>query len=232
MTNKYDELLIEGLSKLKELEFSHIPEADKIDHTFSKEYVKSKEKLLNKLGTSYWKYVNTIAKKAAVIIITLIISFSSLMTVDAFREKVVDFVYTIYSTFTKVSSSNNTDKNMHITNFFTINTIPKGYTKRSFIQQSKRRIFTYWINNNDRYIMLMQTNLLDTNQFNSEHGELNEVIINDTPCLVCEHNTDYFCFWEFDDYRFELIYPVDLGEEFMSEVVGNLVEIDPAELEN
>ena len=62
--------------------------------------------------------------------------------------------------------------------------------------------------------------------FDSENGELKEEIINDTPCLVCETNSDYFCYWEFDGYRFELVYPKELGREFMSEVVGNLIEVE------
>ena len=228
MTHKYDELLIEGLSKLKELEFSHIPEADKIDYTFSEEYVKSKEKLLNKMGTSYWKYVNTIAKKAAVIIITFIIAFSSLMTVDAFRKNVIDFVYKIYSTFTKVESNNTSTT---IDTFYTFSSIPDGFVTND---KNMNKLFSvlYLKDLLQKEIVLTQIVSSNSHQFNSEHGELSEIIINNTPCLTCKTNTDYFCYWEFDGYRFELIYPVDLGEEFMSEVVGNLVEIDPAELEN
>ena len=230
MTNKYDELLIDGLSKLKELEFSNIPEADEIDYTFSDGYIKYKDKLLNKLGHSYWKFVNTVAKKAAVIIIALIISFSSLMTVDAFREKFVKFLYTVYTNFTQIESKNN-DNEKYFTRNYSLNNIPNGYIK-VFNESNKHSTVYYWKNINNQLIMLTQISILNSNQFNTEHGTLKETTINDTPCLTCKTNTDYFCYWEFDGYRFELIYPIALGEQFMSEVVGNLVEIDPTELEN
>ena len=68
MENKYDELLIQGLIKLMDLEFSHIPKDGDINYTFSEEYIRNKEKLIKKLGHSYWKFINTVAKKAAVII--------------------------------------------------------------------------------------------------------------------------------------------------------------------
>lgn len=230
MTNEYDELLIEGLSKLKKLEFSHIPEADKIDYTFSEEYVKSKEKLLNKLGTSYWKYVNTIAKKAAVIIIALIISFSSLMTVDAFREKVLDFVYKIYDTFTQIESKDS-DVSSEISTYYSTRNIPSAFIPKPFSFNQYISI-QYWTNKTDQDIVLTQNLSNELYKFNTESSELTEIVINSTPCLVCKNTPLYYCYWEFDGYRFELIYPIDLGEEFMSEVVGNLVEIDPAELEN
>ena len=230
MTNKYDELLIEGLSKLKELEFSHIPEADKIDYTFSEGYVKSKEKLLNKLGTSYWKYVNTAAKKVAVIIVALVISFSSLMTVDAFREKVLDFVYKVYDSFTQIELKENTNFNK-IKSYYSIDNMPEQF-KRTLVNYNESIFIQYWTNNLQKDIMLTQNYTTEPHHFNSEFGELTETVVNNTPCLVCKNTPLYYCYWEFDGYRFELIYPIDLGEEFMSEVVGNLVEIDPAELEN
>ena len=231
MTTKYDELLIEGLSKLKELEFSNIPESDEIDYTFSAEYIKTKDKLLNKLERSYWKYINTIAKKAAVIIIALIISFSSLMTVDATREKIVDFIYNIYYYFSEVKSNKNYSGEL-IKKYYSIRTLPTDFKLVSFNNDSERRLYVLWMDAKEYCITFSQTVTSDTNQFDSEHGVLEESNINNTPCLICKTNTDFFCYWEFDGYRFELVYPIDLGEEFMSEVVGNLVEIDPAELEH
>ena len=231
MTNKYDKLLIEGLTKLKELEFSNIPDADEIKHAFSEEYINSKEKLLNKLGHSYWKYINTIAKKVAVTIIVLIISLSSFMTVDAFREKVVDFIYKIYENFSIVlSNEENTD--MSIRKYYSIIKIPSNYNLILSNYYSDKKLYILWANSQDYHITFTQNILSDSNKFDSEHAILEESIINNTPCLTCKTNTDYFCYWEFDGYRFELVYPIDLGEEFMSEVVGNLVEIDPKELEN
>ena len=95
MQDNYDILLIKGLTKLKEIEFSFVPNKDEIEYTFSDKYIKSKKQLLKRMSHSYWKYTNTVAKKVAVIIITLILTFSSLMSVDAIREKLLDFVFNI-----------------------------------------------------------------------------------------------------------------------------------------
>ena len=228
MKNKYDNLMIQGLTTLKNIEFAYVDNIEEIDYNFSEKYIKSKEKLIKKLGRPYWKYVNTVAKKAAIIIVALIIAFSSLMTVDAIREKFVSFVYKIYNTFTQISYNDTLDSNSIETNY-TFTNVPIAYEKHTTILTESANSY-YWINKRNKLIVLTQVEESNLHQFNSEHGKLFERIINDTPCLICKDPNQYYCYWEFDGYRFELIYPLDLGEEFMSEVVGNLVEIDPDEL--
>lgn len=227
MADKYDELLRQGLIKLKEIEFSDVPKEEEIEHGFSDKYLKSKEKLVNKLSRSYWKYVNTVAKKVAVIIISFIIAFSSLMSVDAFRKSVIDFVITVFDSFSKVEQNFEVEK--QIETYYSIDEIPSIYVK-TISYHNKSMYVQIWDNFNGNQISLNQVSTDAHSQFNSEHGELYESIINNTPCLNCEDPIQYYCYWEFDGYRFELIYPIDLGEEFMSEVVGHLVEVDPKEL--
>lgn len=229
MHNKYDELLIQGLTKLMELEFSHVSEIRNVDYIFSNKYKRNKDKLIKNLGHSYWKFINTAAKKVAVIVVALIIAFSSLMTVDAFRKKIVDFAYEVYKTFTTIYSYK--DSSVYLEKNYSLKVIPTGYNFSIFNDYKKLKTIM-WHNEYNEMIILTQANPLKSHHFNTEYGELNETIINDTPCLICKTNTDYFCYWEFDGYRFELIYPTDLGKEFMSEVVGNLVEIDLEELES
>lgn len=228
MKNKYDDLLIQGLTKLKNLEFAYVSNAGEINYSFSEKYISNKERLIKNLGRPYWKYINTVAKKAAVIIVALIIAFSSLMTVDAFREMVVNFVYKIYATFTEIVEDTSTNKDSLLRQYVPKH-IPESYTKEitSLYSGLVTNIYT---NQNEQVIAFTQNHTSNFHQFNSEHGTLYETVVNDTPCLVCKDNDLYYCYWEFDGYRFELIYPLDLGEEFMSEVVGNLVEIDPDEL--
>lgn len=230
MAEEYQELLIRGLTKFKEWEFSTVPNENEIDHIFSDKYLKAKEKLLNKLGHSYWKHVNTVAKKVAIIILTIIIAFSSLMTVDSIREKVVNFVVNIYNTFAQIEA-NHINSPATIEIFYSIPSIPEGFKQYS-LNRNELLSSTFWRNDKMENITFTQVSVSRVHKFNSEHGKISEIVINNTPCLVCKTGTDFFCYWEFDGYRFELVYPIDLGEEFMSEVVGKLVEIDPEDMQN
>lgn len=230
MTEEYQDLLIRGLTKFKEWEFSTVPNENEIEHIFSDKYLKAKEKLLNKLGRSYWKYVNTAAKKVAIIILTIIIAFSSLMTVDSIRESIIDFVVNIYNTFAQIEA-NHINSPATIETFYSIPFAPKRFNQDKLIR-GELLCLTSWRNNKLENITLTQFSPTIPYNFNSEHTTFSEAIINLTTCLVCKNKDFYCCYWEFEGYRFELVYPLDLGEEFMSEVVGKLVEIDPEDINN
>lgn len=223
-SNNFDNVLIQGLYEFKELEFSKVPPEDEIDHTFSEKYIKKRNRIIRQLGQPYYKLINTTLKKVAIIILTLIMAFSSLMTVDAFREKLLEFIYQTFSTHTVIyPSKNNTDK---IEKHYTIPFIPDSYTE-TFSKESANVFTKNYENDIHQYILFIQSLSSTPMYFDSENGSLKQELINDTPCLTCKNDVNYFCYWEFDGYRFELVYPAELGKQFMSDVVGKLIEIEP-----
>lgn len=223
-SNNFDNVLIQGLYEFKELEFSKVPPEDEIDHTFSEKYIKERNRIIRQLGRSYYKLINTTLKKVAIIILTLIIAFSSLMTVDAFREKLLEFIYRTFYTHTVIDSGINYTDN--IEKHYSIPVIPDNYTE-TFFKESANVFTKNYENNTHQDIVFIQSLTSNPFFFDSENGELQEEIINDTPCLICENKSKYYCYWEFDGYRFELVYPTELGKQFMSDVVGKLIEIEP-----
>ena len=90
----------------------------------------------------------------------------------------------------------------------------------------------FWTNKKEQDIVFTQSITAISSSLNSEHGKLNETIINNTPCLTCKNDTNYFCYWEFDGFRFELVYPIDLGEEYLREIIGKLVKYTPEDIDN
>lgn len=223
-SNNFDNVLIQGLYEFKELEFSKVPPENEIDHTFSEKYIKERNRIIKQLGHPYNKFINTTIKKVAIIILTLIIAFSSLMTVDAIREKVLNLVYRVFPSFTVIDSKSEHED--YIQTYYAIPYIPTDFaetiSKKSTIVFSKS-----YENINHQDIVFIQALTSNPFLFDSEKGELKEEIINDTPCLTCENKSKYYCYWEFDGYRFELVYPAELGKQFMSDVVGKLIEIEP-----
>ena len=162
MKNKYDNLMIQGLTTLKNIEFAYVYNLEEIDYNFSEKYIKNKERLIKKLGHSYWKYVNTVAKKAAVIIVALILAFSSLMTVDAFREKIVGFAYKVYTTFTEILKDNSA-KTDQISKFYEPSYIHNLYSVESSTY-SPSFASTFWSNGKNQTITFTQSNLSNHNQ--------------------------------------------------------------------
>ncbi len=222
MTQEYTKLLVSGLSKLKENEFAHVPQEKEIEHAFSESFFRTKAKLLNRIDRSYWRYVNSLTSKVAVILITMVLAFSCLLSVDAVREKMVDFAFKIYSTFSEVRMGN-IDRKEFIEKFYTISCVPETFIE-SIVNISNVATTFAWTNEKDQDIVFNQSLESVSHTFNSEHGEVKEIIINGTECLVCKNDSIYICYWKDDKYMFQFLYPLELGEEFMSEVVGKLVE--------
>lgn len=227
-TESLNQILIKALEKYKEQEFAHVPGESEVSFSFSDEYVKKRNRISKNLNRSYWKLINTTVKKAAVIIISFIIAFSSLMTVDALREKIIDFIIRIYETFTVIEPETKEYRDV-IADYYTL-AEPVGF-KKSGETLSEFHYSAFFINDEGLLISLTQ-NLSNAHiTFDSEFETPVEETINGFPCLTCQNDVNYLCYWEVDGYRFELIYPEELGKSFMAEVVGRLVEFNPESVE-
>ncbi len=225
MPNKYDELIKKALMLYEERELSKIPPDEEIDHVFSEKYQKAKKRLLKKVGRPYYYLLNTAAKKAAVLIICFILACSSLLSVNAIREKIVDFFYKIYSTYTEIISEDNTaQKSEAIKTFYTIPFVPEGYSL--FINDiNEFRAYYMWTKYQDQIISFEQGCNDSLPNLNSENGQVVEKVINEVSCLCITQAHAYIYYWEDDYYKFILIYPADLGEAYAESVIGKLVEV-------
>mgnify|MGYP000868619133 CR=1 FL=1 len=72
-------------------------------HVFSNEFNRKMDKLLNFSKKPYFNFVNTVGKRAAVIIIAFITALSiTTFSVKAFREPVVNFSISVYEKFSNI----------------------------------------------------------------------------------------------------------------------------------
>ena len=91
----YNQRMIENLPTDEEL--------SKI--TFSETFETKMKKLLSLQKKSYYKLINTVGKRAVIIILTLIISLTvATFSVKALREAVIEFITETFEKYTKVST--------------------------------------------------------------------------------------------------------------------------------
>ena len=87
-------------------------EASTEPHVFSNEFNRKMDKLLNFSKKPYFNFVNTIGKRAAVIIIAFITALSiTTFSVKAFREPVVNFIISVYEKFSNILFHTNESEN-------------------------------------------------------------------------------------------------------------------------
>ncbi len=221
---KYDKILREGLIRYKELEFADIPPEDEIEHVFSEKYTKAMDKLIESIDKPYRRFTDTAAKRIAIIAACLILALSSILAVGAVREKLVEFFYSVFDTHTSISTVDDKDAKDFIEINYTIPNVPEGY---SLIKSTVNEFSSgfLWENSDELSIYLDQQLLPINFSLNSEDSAVNELIVNDVPCIYVEKDDAYVYYWEFEGYGFELCYPIELGTEFAENTIGKLIPV-------
>lgn len=114
-------------------EFAHIPtDESSIDFIFSEKFIKRMDKLIRAQRKSYYKFINTAAKRAAVIFAAIITLFTASLSVKAIREPVVRFIKQVYETFIHYSYTG--DKTEKIEREYTITNLPYGFKQTNKIE--------------------------------------------------------------------------------------------------
>lgn len=115
------------------LEFSHIPQDENsINYIFSERFNKRMQKLIKSQKKLYWNFVNTAAKRAAVIFVAIITIFTAAFSVKAIREPILKFIKQIYESFTYYSFEGDTTE--IITKEYAITQLPEGFEQTNKIQ--------------------------------------------------------------------------------------------------
>ena len=96
-----DEFLYQHVPGYMEKVIDSLPDADEIDYEFSEEFKRKMEILIKRarLKEKYHIPITTGKRVAAAILLILSITLSVTFSVEAVREKVFDFIKTIYNTY-------------------------------------------------------------------------------------------------------------------------------------
>ena len=115
------------------LEFSHIPQDENsINYIFSERFNKRMQKLIKSQKKIYWNFVNTAAKRAAVIFVAIITIFTAAFSVKAIREPILKFIKQVYETFTYYSYEGDTAQT--ITKEYVVTQLPEGFEQTNKIK--------------------------------------------------------------------------------------------------
>lgn len=115
------------------LEFSHIPQDENsINYIFSEQFNKRMQKLIKSQKKLYWNFVNTAAKRAAVIFVAIITIFTAAFSVKAIREPILKFIEQVYETFIHYSYDGETTDT--ITKEYVITQLPEGFKQTNKIK--------------------------------------------------------------------------------------------------
>jgi hypothetical protein len=105
------------------------------EHVFSDRFEKQTKKLINRQKKSYYKMINTAGKRAACIVVAIFaISFTTVMSVSALRNRIRDFFMFRFSDHVAVTVMPDESSNypQTIETEYEISNIPSGYSQTDY----------------------------------------------------------------------------------------------------
>ena len=185
-------------------EFAQIPtDESSIDFTFSEKFIKRMDKLIRAQRKSYYKFINTAGKRAAVIFAAIITLFTASLSVKAIREPVVKFIKQVYETFIHYSFDGDTVE--IITKEYTITQMLDGYEQFDKLTSENTIATTYKNKLGDTIIFTQMTTEYSIGYFvDNESGEQYTETVDDIEIEFKEWYDTKTAIWANDGYVFSI----------------------------
>lgn len=202
-------------------EFRDIPRDDsQISHNFSAAFEHKIAKLIQREKSFFWHFVNTASKRVAVIVLVLVMLFTTACSVKAIREPIVRFLSEVYETFTEYFFEG--EKTNVITEKYQISAIPTGFSEES-VFETDMVITVVYQNAQNNTIHFTQSITDGTTIFlDSEKGDRKTIAVSEYEVHLYSQNGVLFAMWVHDGYYFEVVCYGDFSENHMISLIQSV----------
>ena len=203
------------------MEFTDIPRnEDEIDLAFSPKFEAKMEKLIAKEKNSFWRITNTPRKRLAVILVAIMILFTTACGIDAIREPIVNFIMEVTDTF--YDFIYNGEGTNTISYEYQLVPVPDGFEEVS-VERTDASVIRKYIDNSENKIILSQ-NISDgtTIAIDSEKGTITTVTVNNIEAVIYEYDNVAQAIWSSDSYVFFLTYYGDIEIDAMQDLISSV----------
>lgn len=224
--------LTKALKDVYNEKYKYIPDKENyLTWNFSDDFIKKMDKLIARQKKVYWKYTNSFWKKSVLVILTVLFTFTSAMSVSAFREPVIDFIIKIYDEFSELGVDKDYilyfDENINssIETVYLPNYIPTDYN----LYESYNDHFSVnqiWVNENDDIIDYRQTVLSLSTYINTENTIINEKTEDNIKYYYYKQNNNNTVIWCANGYYYILSYPVNMPSDDVDKIFKNITKND------
>ena len=206
-------LYLEALQKVFNEEFEKdMNELDQMeDHVFSVKHEKKMKKLIKRQKKPYFKLICTGGRRAACIIVAIIILSASALSVEAVRKAIFDFIISVFSDHNVITVEEGTDSGYPetIEEEYYISELPEGFDLSNEITSDTliKKAYT----KEDKKIYLQQRVKNDYKYYydNELHQNTSTYIEGNIEYYIIETSDDILIFWDNGRYIFELYCNLD-----------------------
>lgn len=169
---------------------------------FSEKFERKMSKLIKRRKKPYFKLICTGGRRAACIIIAIIILSVSSLSVGAVREAVHDFIMNIFGNHTTVSVNGNSEGDYPTTieEEYEISNLPDGFELADYSRDNGTLFAAYF--NGDQYILFEQiVHCAYTENLDNEHSAIEYYTDESNQEYLIQSNDQEFCVeWNNGDY--------------------------------
>lgn len=215
-----DEMLYRHAPEARDLWLSTLPsDADIPEHIFSRRFERKMKRLIReqKRSPQANRMIRGLRRVAAIILVIGILSFSGLMTVEAYREKVIEVITLVFHDLTNyrfISEESGSEQHVDLPDI-TFQYIPDGMEK---VEDTARERFRYILYEaqDGNFFELTQTVIIDNSDYekilDTEDAITEEFYIGDSEAVLNTKNGVTTIFWTKDHILYSLYGTIDPTE--------------------
>lgn len=215
------EELNQAFREVASMEFADIPcEEEQISFCFSDKFTRKMEKLIARQRKPYWKYVNTAAKRVAIVAILVLSIAMTAFSNEEVSASMLQWCTDVYEEYIRHYFEGSTTK--VIEHEYQLTMIPEGFEK-SYEDKDEERCIVEYENNVGDCISLYQnvTNEFET-YFDNESGKQTVVVLGNKEVILSDYGTQIGAVWVEDGYFMLLVYYGCDDIEIIKEMVDTI----------
>lgn len=214
MTIIYRELFINAFLEAEQITNKEYLNKDDFNFEFSDKFEKRMQKLVAKENRINFQSRRIMSKCFLAAIIAIIVMFTGLMSVSASRQKIIEFVETIFPKYTQVELSEESLPTPDtIETAYTLGFVPDGYELVQY-NQDKVSVFAIWENENEEEIVFSQDILNSNTSIDSEHY-YETLDVNGYKAYIFGMKNLYSLTWKDDNYMYTITVPREFKDNLI-----------------
>lgn len=218
--NLSDDVLYQCAPKARDLWLNAaIDSTEAFEHEFSKRFQRKMQKLIKQQR----RPMSQLKRVAVFILISAALTFSGLMTVDAYRAKVIEVIIDIYERFTTFGYQSDAQGNNHGLGNIHFAYMPDGFAELEREEYEFSR-YLYFEHSDGDYIefeqVLVDENTVHTQALDTEDAIIERFLLNGEEATAVTKRSETTVLWLFDGYVCRLQGSVEVDE--LKEISKNI----------
>ena len=202
-------------------EFQNVPTNERsINISVSAHFEKKMNKLIKATNRSYWRWVNTVGKRVALLIVAILLLFSTAFSVKAVREPIIRFFTEIYEKYIVIGFEGETSKTIEYV--YSISEIPEGYTVVDEWRDVTGAMTT--LHGPNGAVLILDQSITDNGNIyqDNEKGNVSYHSIEGTPVILYENENSCIAICTKDAYSLSRTHDGESSQEKIMNIIRTI----------